>query len=54
VFKIRCETCTRLIADAPVKEEGHQFCVDGCRDSWKRVMRRYRTEQQKPLAVGNP
>ena len=52
--KIRCETCTRLIVGAPVKEGNHQFCVDGCREGWKRAMRRFRVEQQKPITMGDP
>jgi len=54
MLKIRCETCTRLIVSAPVQEEGHHFCVDGCRRSWKRAMRRYWAEQAKPLTVDDP
>ena len=54
MFKIRCENCTRLILDDKVKEENHHFCADGCRENWKRAMRRFRAEQAKPLTVGDP
>jgi hypothetical protein len=53
MLKIRCENCSRLIVGAPIKEEGRHFCVDGCRENWKRAMRRFRVEQ-KPLTVGDP
>jgi hypothetical protein len=49
MLKIRCETCTRLIVDIPVTEGDHQFCVDACRESWKRATRRFRCEESKLL-----
>jgi hypothetical protein len=53
--KIRCENCTRLILCEAVKEEGRMFCVDGCRQNWRRAMRRFSAERNRPLlAAGDP
>jgi phage FluMu protein Com len=53
MFKIRCEHCTRLIADAPFKEQGRAFCADGCRENWKRAIRRVHAARKLHSVSGN-
>jgi len=54
MLKLRCENCTRLIADAPITEQGRQFCADGCRENWKRAIRRFHAERKTLIALGDP
>jgi hypothetical protein len=54
MLKIRCENCTRLIICDAVKDGGRSFCADGCRENWRRTMRRFETERKPLVAVGDP
>lgn len=54
MLKMRCENCSRLIVCAPIKEEGRPFCADGCRENWKRAMRRFHAERKPLNLVGDP
>jgi hypothetical protein len=55
MLKIRCENCSRLIVCEAVRDDGRTFCADGCRQNWKRAMRRFQGERSKPiLTVGDP
>jgi hypothetical protein len=39
--KTYCESCIRIIACEPVKDEGKSFCGYDCRLNWVRAMRRF-------------
>ena len=54
MLKIRCDHCTRLIVCDAVKDEAKNFCADGCRENWKRSMRRFQAHRKPLLSIGDP